>query len=202
MKTKGFTLVEILVSMSIMVLIVIITGTFARNVVVYNTAGHNNLVAQLDGRKVLRTMVSELRTSASSVLGSYPIDTAATNTLIFFADLNNDGLSERVRYFFDTPTRTLRKGIVFPSESPLTYNLGNENVITLVSNLANGTSTPVFDYFDSLYAGTTTPMTLPINISSVRLIKINVLVDKDENRSPTTAYFISSVVLRNLKDNL
>lgn len=202
MKIKGFTLVEILVSISIMVFIVMIVGIFARNVIVYNTAGHNSLVAQLDGRKVLRTMVSELRTSAPSVLGSYPIDTAATDTLIFFADLNNDGVSERVRYFFDPSTRALKKGIIFPSGSPLAYNLGNEKVVTLVSSIANGTSTQIFEYYDSLYAGTTTPLALPINISSVRLIKINVLVDKDENRSPATAHFISSVMLRNLKDNL
>ncbi len=199
---KGYTLPELIISIFIMTIVVIAGTTFARNVIVYNTAGQDSLNAQLEGRKVLRTMVSELRTASPSALGSYPIDTAATSTLIFFADLNNDGVPERVRYFLDTPNRMLKEGVTSPSGSPLTYNLGNETVETLVSSVANGTSTPIFDYYDSSYAGTTTPLALPINIPSVRLVRISVLIDKDPNRSPNTTFMVSSVMFRNLKDNL
>ena len=199
---KGFTLIEILVSVGVLIMIGIVASTFARNVLIYNSAGHDNLVLQLEGRRVLRTVVSELRTASQSVLGAYPIDTAATNTLIFFADINNDGFSERIRYFLDHSTRTLKKGVIVPSGSPATYNLGNETIVTLVSNVANGTSTPIFDYYNSSYAGTTTPLIIPVNISSIRLIRASVLIDRDANRSPNTVYFISSVMPRNLKDNL
>lgn len=199
---KGFTLLEILIAMFILSLIVMATGTFARNVIIYNTAGQNSLTAQLEGRRVLRTMVSELRTSVPSALGAYPIETAATNTIIFFTDLDEDGLPERIRYFLDSVTRAVKRGVVSPSGFPLVYNLGSESVTTLISSVVNSTSTPMFDYYSAVYAGTTTAMALPINIASVRLVRMNVLIDKDQNRSPNTIYLISSVMFRNLKDNL
>ena len=202
MNKTGFTLVEILVTLFIVTFIGIATSQFARNVIIYNTAGQDSLNAQLEGRKVLKVMVAELRSASVSALGSYPIDTSGTSTLIFFSDLNGDGLSERIRYYTDPVNRTLKKGVVIPSGNPVTYNLGGETVSTLVTSIANGTSTDMFNYYDSNYAGTTTPLTFPPDTSRVRLVKITVLIDEDPNRLPNAINITSEVGFRNLKDNL
>lgn len=200
--TRGFSFPELMVAMFIFVIIFMSGWDFAKNIISYNSSAQDSLNAQLEGRKVLKIMVSELRTTAPSVLGAYPLDTVGTSTLIFFADINGNNLPDRVRYFVDPITRTLKKGVVSPTGNPLTYNLGNEIVSTLVTNIANGSSTNVFDYYDSSYAGTTTPLSLPVDPSKVRLIKVSVLIDRDPNRSPGLITLISEVSLRNLKDNL
>jgi hypothetical protein len=45
-------------------------------------------------------------------------------------------------------------------------------------------------------------MTYPIDIQSIRFVKVTVIIDKDPNRSPGEMVVSSQVNLRNLKDNL
>jgi len=134
-----------------------------------------------------------------SSLGSYPIEIAADNTLVFFTDINDDGLKERVRYFVQGTT--LKKGVISPTGSPLAYVSANETFTELVHNLRNG-STPVFTYYDTNYNGTTSPLTQPVDISFIRLIKVNMIVDVDPNRSPVPVTVTTQISVRNLKDNL
>jgi len=42
----------------------------------------------------------------------------------------------------------------------------------------------------------------PVDVSSVRLVKMNITIDRDPNRSPTPINVTTQVVIRNLKDNL
>ncbi|MDB5266726.1 MAG: hypothetical protein JWN89_541 [Parcubacteria group bacterium] len=200
--TKGFTLAELIISIGIMIVIGFAVSQFIRNIFILNSGVYNSLTAQLEGRKILKIMVAELRTIAPSALGSYPLDTVATSTLIFYADINGNGSMDRIRYFLDQGSRTLKKGVVSPSGNPSSYNLNSETVTTLVTEIVNGTSTPMFDYYDSTYAGTTTPLSIPVTPSAVRLIKVTVLIDKDPNRSPNTISIVTEVAPRNIKDNL
>jgi hypothetical protein len=45
-------------------------------------------------------------------------------------------------------------------------------------------------------------MSYPIDIQSIRFVKITVIIDKDPKRSPDAMIVSSQVNLRNLKDNL
>ena len=160
-KQKGFALVELLVAMFILVSIGAVSAWFARNVIVYNASSHDSLVAQLEGRRVIKTMVPELRTTFPSAFGSYPIESVSGDSIVFYADISGGSDTERVRYFLDTPTRTLRKGVTALSGNPPVYDTQNETLFTLITEVANDPSTPVFEYFDADYAGTTTPLALP-----------------------------------------
>jgi prepilin-type N-terminal cleavage/methylation domain-containing protein len=199
---KGYTLTELLVSITIITIIAIAGSALAKNVISYNSSAQASLDAQLEGKRVLKIMVAELRTVAPSVLGSYPLETVATSSITFYADINGNGQTDRVRYFIDPTTRVLKKGVTAPSGSPLTYNLGNEQTTTLITDIANGTTTDMFEYYDASYAGTSTPLAIPVDVSRVRLVKITAIIDRDPNRSPTTISLVSEVSLRNLKDNL
>ena len=202
MKHKGFTLLEFLFAMAIATVIIVIITTFAKDIITLNSSAQSSMTGVLESRKILSVVVSELRSATQSALGSYPVETASTSTITFFADMNADGIADRVRYFVDLETNRLKRGVVFAIGEPPTYDIETETFSTLITNISNSTSTPLFDYYDSNYSGTSTSMSLPISVPSVRLIKITIVVDEDPNRFPEPSILSSQAVLRNLKDNL
>jgi prepilin-type N-terminal cleavage/methylation domain-containing protein len=197
---KGFSLIELLVSVAIFVLIAIAVGSFARDVFFYNSISSGSLQTAHDARAIMRTMVQELRTASVASNGSFPIFTAGTSSIAFFSDVDNDATKEQIRYFIDGTV--LKKGVTEPSGSPLTYNIENESVKVLAEHIRNSTSTSMFEYFGSLYPENTNALTQPVTVSEVRLVKINLELDVDQNRAPVRRSFTTQVSLRNLKDNL
>ncbi len=193
---KGFTLVEILFTISIFVLIVIALTSFTRNLWVYNAQIRNGLAANDYGRSLLKKMTTEIRTASTSNTGTYTINQATGSTFTFFSDVDGDGLKERVRYFLSGTT--LSRGIIKPTGSPLTYS-GGETITTLATNVTN---TTIFEYYDTNYDGLAGALSLPINIPLVRLVKITVTIDIDPNKPPAATTFSTQVSMRNLKDNL
>lgn len=202
MPKQGFTLVEFVMAVAIMISIVFGVTNLARDVLVINTSATQNLVAQSDARKALKSIIAELRTAAPSSTGAYTIESASSTSVIFFADLDNDNRTERIRYYLDYPTRTLRRGVVVPTGNPPSYVLGQETYTTLSSDIVISTTTPVFEYFNTNYAGTSSPLTYPIDVSVIRLVRVRLIIDKDPNRAPLEQITTSEVTLRNLKDNL
>lgn len=197
---SGFTLVEMLVSVAISILVIGAITLFARNTFYDNSVQSGSLSTVQSAEEIIRNMVSALRSTSPGSDGSYPIVTTATNTLVFFSDIDGNGIKERIRYFL--ATTTLQEGITVPTGSPLSYNLSNEQISTLAVGVRNTGSTPIFNYFDDTYSGTSSPLTQPVTVSVVRLVQINLLLDQDPNRSPAPRTYTSDVTLRNLKDNL
>jgi hypothetical protein len=148
---------------------------------------------------ILRNIVQELRSSKTGSNGSYPIAQAATSTIVFYSDIDVDGLQDQVRYYISGSD--LKKGVIKPTGSPLGYD-GAETITTLAYNIKNGTSTALFEYFDSNYNGTSSPLSQPVVINAVRLVRVNLLIDADPRRSPIPRLYTSDATLRNLKDNL
>lgn len=197
---KGFTLAELLITVGIIGLIAVVLGTFQGDVFFFNSVIQDDLTAQMDGRRAIRKMVSEIREASPSSLGSYPIASAATSSITFFSNVDNDTLKEQVRYFIQN--KNLMRGVIKPTGNPLSYNSGSETFETSVKNIANSTSTPLFEYYDTNYTGTTTPLIFPVSLTAVRLVNVELLIDRDPNRSPIPLNITSQVSIRNLKDNL
>ncbi len=72
----------------------------------------------------------------------------------------------------------------------------------MINNVVASSTLPIFQYYPATYDGTGSALSIPVTISSVRLVKITVIIDNDPNRSPVPMIVTSSVTLRNLKDNL
>jgi prepilin-type N-terminal cleavage/methylation domain-containing protein len=196
---KGFSLVEILVVVAIAAAIFMAVFNFGVGIFSFNSNAQNNLTAQSDARRVLKDIIKELRSASPGSLGSYPITLASTTAITFFADIDNDIYKEQIRYFLQG--KELKKGVIKPVGSPLTYDPDNEQISTLIGDIDNG-STPIFEYFDSNYTGTSTPLAQPVQITKIRLIRATFKIEKDPNKSSGPIIVESQVFLRNLKDNL
>jgi prepilin-type N-terminal cleavage/methylation domain-containing protein len=195
----GFTLAEVVTAVAILAIIMIAVSTFQYNVLNYNRTAADSLTNAQEAQALIKTMAKELRAMQQSANGSYPIASAGTSTVTFFSDVDADGNEEQVRYYM-TGT-TIYRGIIKPTGSPLAYT-GAETTKTLATGMRNSSTTPTFEYFGSTYAGTSSPMTYPLTITNIRLIKVNLTIDTDPNKAPILRTFTTQVVLRNLKDNL
>jgi len=196
---SGFSIIEVLVVIFILSLIGVAVATFQKDVFSFNTILSSSLAAQDEARRALRIITAEVRPLSPSSVGAYPIAEADPTSFIFYNDIDSDQLKERVRYFLDG--KTLKKGVIKPSGNPLTYNPANEIISEIVHDVANG-ATAIFNYYDTNYDGTTPPLTEPVNLLAVRLVKVTIVIDKDPNRSPGPITLTTQVSMRNLKDNL
>lgn len=195
----GFSIIELLVGIFALVLIGIAAITFQKDVFPMNTFFSNSIAAQGEARKTLKTISAEIRSASPSNVGSYPIEQTTATSFIFYSDTDNDQLKERIRYFLDGPT--LKRGVIKPSGIPFVYNPGSEVISELIHDVVNG-ATAVFNYYDKNYNGTTEPLTEPIDIVAVRLVKITVIIDRDPSKPPGPMTLTTQVSIRNLKDNL
>jgi len=196
---KGFSLVEILVAVAILSVIILVVGAFQRDVFFLGSVLRGSAATAQDARAIIRTMTRELREAAPSSNGSYVIESAATSSIVFYSNVDTDSARERVRYFI--VGNELRKGVIQPTGNPITYPANTETFTILASTMAPTTS-PAFRYYDSTYAGTSTPMTYPIDTARIRLVRFDLVLDVDANRSPVPRVYTTQVSIRNLKDNL
>ena len=199
---RGFTIIEAVVSMSILLMIGLGIIAFERSVLTNTKVLQAELTAQQQERRTLAGFVADLRAATQSSAGAYPIEAAATSTLTFYANIDSDASIEKIRYF--VATGTLRRGTIKPTGT--VYNSGNEKISTIVRDLANPTSTPIFTYYDTGYDGYTSsssdPLPSPINIPSIRMVKMSIVVNPNGVRSPVMQTYVTQVSIRNLKDNL
>jgi prepilin-type N-terminal cleavage/methylation domain-containing protein len=198
-RNNGVTLLEVLITMAIFTLVMGAIATFARDLFYYNSIFTGGLTSYDDARKVLQPIASEIRAASSSSLGSYSIEKATNTEFIFFTDIDNNGSKERVRYYLSG--NIIKRGVIIPTGSPLQYLPANETNTDIVHGVSNGV-TPIFSYYNSSYNGTTAPLSQPVSILDIRLVKIVIIIDSDPNRPPGPVTVTTQVSIRNLKDNL
>jgi len=197
----GFTLMETLVTIFIFGILMLGTTTMLSDIF-KSSSGSMLSMNNVDRvRQISNTFVKEIRNSVYGVDGSYPILQGEDNQIVFFSTApKNNGTVSRIRYY--TSNGILYKGITDPSGSPLKYNLANENVTTILTNLSLG-GNPLFYYYDGDYDGTTPALTQPVNLTQVKFVKISIIALKQLTKNSSTTFNITAgAVFRNLKNNL
>lgn len=195
---RGFTLVETLVALGIFILfnaviVQIFLSSFKSTNIVFD-----QLESQRQGRRVLQDFVTEMRSASYSSIGAFPIEEASSTEVIFYSNINNNGYIERVRYSLSG--NKLIKGITEPTSTPLFYNTAYEATSTVVDILNNGTSS-LFYYYDGNFNGTSTPpLTYPVDLTKIRVVSMNLRIDKSPSTSPVVFIIQGEAELRNLKD--
>ncbi len=99
---KGFTLIEVLVAVFVFTLAMVAVAGFI--VLSYQIHGYNfeESVAIDEARRGIETMLKEIRAANTGDNGAYPIERADDKQFIFYGDIDDDGATERVRYFLST----------------------------------------------------------------------------------------------------
>ena len=199
---RGFTLIEVLITIAVYSLIMI--GVAALMLAMFSQSDIRlaalNTVDQV--RITGMQFANEVRDAQTGSDGSYALAEANTSEIIMFSPYGAPSTTtvRRIRYFLQGST--LYKGIVTPSGSPLSYNLANEVVTPVISNVV-ATSSPAFTYYNGTYAGTSTPLTQPINLTQVRYIQLNLTLQQQETRAASSSFiFTAGASIRSLKSNL
>lgn len=164
-----------------------------------NTTTSSMLAAQDNMIRIMRTFAGEVRTAQPSNLGTYALLTTGTSTFTFFADTDNDGLRERIRYAQEGDE--LVRGRIVPTGTPLVYDIGTETVTTLAQGVQNDATSPLFLYYDASFTGAGSELTQPVTIGEVRSVRMEVLLDTDLLHPPGAALLTTQATMRNLKDN-
>lgn len=191
-------MVEVLVAIGLMAGIVVSIVAIFSYSLKSNKIIWEQLETQNQGRAVVQVFSKELRMATVSSLGAYPLAEASSTQIIFYADLDNDSLREKVRYFIQGDI--FKKGVTKPTGNPLAYLEANE-VITDMAYDVDVSGDPTFSYYDEDFTGSGIPLTHPVNISLVRAVKISLKLEEDPYASPVPFHIETKVNIRNLKGN-
>ncbi|MFH1246360.1 MAG: type II secretion system protein [Candidatus Liptonbacteria bacterium] len=196
-KQRGFTLIEVLIATALAAIIVLAIGKFSSTISSIGTVLNGSLQVNQDLQAATRALVTDIRSIQPSSLGGYPIEQASTSSFAFYSDVDQDGLAEWINYY--ATTSTLEEGIIKPTGDPLQYATSTEVKKIIVPNLKPGTG--IFQYFGSSYAGTSTPLASPVDISEIRVVQISLTADISTSTAPKPFTYNSIITIRNLRSN-
>ncbi|MFZ2707330.1 MAG: type II secretion system protein [Minisyncoccia bacterium] len=192
-RVRGMTLIEMLVSITLFVFAMVSVVASVRSFYRTNTYAVEQSSAVTSAQRGVESMVKAFREAAYSSNGAYPIVAIGANEVTFYADIDTDPYVEKVRYFVQG-TSLLRE-LTDPSGDPLVY--GASQVTSLVSDTVRNIEQNIvmFRYYDS----SGVQIANFTEISKVRFIEMNIVVNVDPNRLPNQLILRSTAALRNLK---
>ena len=199
--SRGYTFIEMMVVIFVYGLIMT-AAAYLLHYVYLNAGQQPQTYMSIDSvRSVTSTFTSELRDAAYGSDGSYPLNQASTTQIIFFTPYGYGTTTARIRYYL--ASTTLYKGVTLPTGNPVTYNTSNEAIRPVMYNVKNGTSS-IFLYYSGTFAGTTSPLTQPVNVNQVTFVQMNLYAPLNDLSKATTTIFLMTTgsAIRNLKTNL
>jgi prepilin-type N-terminal cleavage/methylation domain-containing protein len=197
--TRGFTLAEILIATAVMTLVMVIVLRYTADVASFGIDLGDRIEVERELELTLRVLVTEIRSMGPGENGAFPIALAASDSLTFYTDVDNDQTFEQVRYFL--AGTTLRKGVIEPVgiDQPV-YPPADEQVTDVVHFMVPGQT--IFTYFAEGYPDSIGPLPSPVNPSLVRMIRATGVTDKDTSLPPLPFTLSVSATIRNLRGEI
>ncbi len=200
---KGLSLVEMLVAMFIMSagmvgFTMLLTSSWKSNKFVIETG-----VTAIQVNRALGEVTTNLRKVRQADNGDYPIESGDDFDLTVYVDIDGDGVTERVHYWLDDVNDQLKRGVTDPTAgTPPTYAAGDTTVTTMANYIVNESTQPLFYYYNENYPGdnVNNPLATPVDIQSVRLVRVLLRMNIDPIRAPNNINVESFVDLRNLEN--
>lgn len=162
-----------------------------------NSLAWDTLSAQSYGRRALQEVIDDLRRAEQSNLGSYPLEYASGTEVRFYANLDEDSLREKVKFWLEDGF--LKKGVIKPTGDPLTYSSANEQQTIVAGDIVN--SGPIFYFYGEDYTGSESSLAEPVDVTLVRMAKVSLEIEKNPLRNPNPLRVESMVQIRSLKAN-
>lgn len=198
---KGFTIIEVLVSLAIFLLLLGVFTNFVIQSYRLQTYDVEQGEAVRQGRAGVEKMVKELREVTSADDGSYAIvaGSALSDSITFYSDVDLDQSTERIRYFLQD--NQLKRGVIEPGNPPLLYDPAAEQISTVASFVHNNDAN-LFTYYNDQYPADTTdnPLTSPVDVTDITLVRVELVINVTPERAPLDFHQISLAQLRNLKE--
>jgi type II secretory pathway component PulJ len=197
--TAGLTLVELLITISLLVLVLMVVYFFGRYWQDNLTVGIGRSQMVSDANRALSRMSSELREIEPGESGQYPLEQADDFAITYYADTNHDGVIERVRYFLSG--ETLMRGVTPASGTTQGYDLTQEVLVAVTDFVVNGEE-PLFHYYNANWP-TDTELNPLQNERSLRtrFIRITLFIRPENLANIQPAVATQGVHLRTLKTN-
>lgn len=197
MRNAGYTLIEILLSVSLLFLVLgfsFVIWDFFTSTYYSSFDESKEVTAATQTLSQIQRYVREMQPGEN---GAYPLETTLDDELAFYADYDSDGTVERLRYF--ALQNTLRRGVTEPSGSPATYDSLTEKEIILLSALSTG-GKPIFSYYNDAWPGDTVnnPLLPADRNLETRLIRISIPVSYADSIDTEPEVASGSVYLRGL----
>ncbi|MBI2610687.1 type II secretion system protein [Candidatus Kaiserbacteria bacterium] len=193
MKNKrGLTMIETVVWIA--VFIAAMTAVVVTLIYFYRTNAYSieQASAVTSAQRGLEQIVRTIREGAYSSEGAFPIVSIAANDFIFYADIDEDTLIERVHYYISGTN--LVRGVIEPTGNPPAYTAleATSTIAEYVRNAEQGITT--FRYYDELGS----EITNYANWTAVRFVKVTLTIDVNTAKLPDRVTFESSAAIRNL----
>ncbi len=192
-KRKGFTLIE--TGLAVLIFLLGVTTVFS--LVEFGYFGKDYTFQQAlsieEAQRGIETMAKEIREARAGEDGSFPIVRAEGFEFSFFSDVDNDGETEKIRYFLEGTN--FKKGIIEPQCCPVSYPSSSERVITLTQYVRN--APPIFRYFDK----DGNELGPPANLKNTKRMRVYLVVNVNPARPPQNFVLETDVLLRNLKED-
>lgn len=201
--SKGLTLVEMLMA------IFIVSAGMLGFTLLFSSSWKSNKfsietgVTVIQVNRALNQITMNLRKVRQADDGDYPIESGSSFDLKVYADVDDDGTTERLHYWLDTATDQVKLGITDPvAGTPPTYPSGDTTTRVIANYIVNDATQPLFYYYNANYPGDTTnnPLATPVDIHSVRLVRVLLRMNIDPVRAPNNINVESFVDLRNLEN--
>lgn len=198
MKQKGFTLVEMIVTVSIAS--VMFVSLIVMVVAVYRANSAALLQTQIidSARQGVETWTRDVREIDFGINGQYPIQLATPDQFHFYADIDPDDVTEFIEY--SLASSSLVRSVYSATGTPPVYASTPDTTNILSSNIENNAlGQPTFSYFDSANVEVSDTVA---NVADIRFVRIELQIDNQDPAATSTFQLTGSATLRNLRDAL
>ncbi|MCA9360980.1 prepilin-type N-terminal cleavage/methylation domain-containing protein [Candidatus Kaiserbacteria bacterium] len=196
---RGMTLVEMMVAVSLFSILTLVVTSSINAMYRYNSYTFAQAYQVQNARLGMQSLIRDVREMTFADDGTFPLAIMEENKIAFYSDIDRDNSVEYVEFSYNGTT-TIIKNVYNATGSPLTYNLGSpDETYTLsryVQNNIQGTST--FMYYDN----DGNQLFSPSDITDVRFVQAQIIVNIDPVRDPGQFMLRSSASLRNVKENI
>lgn len=192
--SRAFSLVETIVVISLTTLVGL--GLFAMIAFFYRTNAYllEATSAVDSASRGLSESLETLREASYGEDGTYPLASAATSSITFYADTDADASVERVRLYLSGTT--LYRGVTNASGNPPSYAGQAEAIETIATYVKNAQSVPLFRYYDE----DGTEVASGTDIARIRQITVRLDVDINPQRAPNILRLEGASTLRNIRN--
>lgn len=189
--SAGFTFIELAIGMSVGALLFVVFLRFMAVGYPLSKTIFEQSTSNETARVQLSRIVQALREVAYSNTGDYPLEETSAQKIVFYADVTNDGIPERIRY--ELQGTELLRGVTEFNQDEHLYIPEDEQETTIATSIQNGEQ-PLFTYYGSEGEEESPPARV-----DVRSVKVHLVIDKDINKDPAPIDLESQVFLRNVR---